>query len=415
MNQEILPATTLEVDDALATKKAGELMRARGAGIFPHNMSQEIAIAIARLSLAYHLDPMAEELIVYRGKPYLTLRGAMRLANQNPAFEGIECNPATAEERRGFRAGPAEHLWVARVWRRDRRFPVTGYGRCSPDETMIGEGGALAPHAIGRKWSQEMAQKRAKHRALRDAFSLPLPGAADEIDERHGPVIEGTASEVPPITPGQIEAIHAVIGELGLSEDVYRARLQSAFGVRSSKALTRGQASAFLEQLAHEATGSAARPVKKGDRPPGWGGTAVVDEDELMAGIAADVAEHAGEEPRFFKQGKTDERRTMHERPSGVPSAAAAGGDMDRGVVHVPLREDQGTDVDRAEEAWGPPTQQQLDHYASALTRGAQLGLDLVAYEINPTTITADALDALDANLRAAIAANEPPERLAGM
>src|SRR4030095_942890 len=266
----------------------------------------------------------AKKRMFTRDKPYLTLRGAMRLANQNPAFEGIECNPATAEERRGFRAGPAEHLWVARVGRRDRRCPVVGYGRCSPDETMIGQGGALVPHAIGRKWQQEMAQKRAKHRALRDAFSLPLRGAPDELEPQQGsgPVIDGTASEVPPITPGQIEAIHAVIGELGLSEDVYRARRAAGVGV------WRGQARGSLEQLAHEATGSAARPVKKGDRPPGWGGTAVVDEDELMAGIAADAAETAGEEPRFFRKAGGD---------AGGSTATGTVADAARGPAQTPV------------------------------------------------------------------------------
>src|SRR4030095_12257328 len=108
---------------------AARLINVAG-GLFPRVVAAVRAAALARLALAYGLDVLVgEEVLLYQGKPYLTVRGAMRIANRHPMFEGIECNPATAEERRNFRAGPAEHLWVARVWRRDRRFPVVGYGR----------------------------------------------------------------------------------------------------------------------------------------------------------------------------------------------------------------------------------------------------------------------------------------------
>jgi hypothetical protein len=395
--------TTLDVDDALVERKSAQLMKHAGGGIFPSNMTQPQAVALARLALAYHLDPMAEELIVYQSKIYLTLRGAVRLANQHPQFEGLECVPASADERRAFRCAANEHLWVARVWRRDRRFPITGYGRCADNETVIGQGGALVANVIGRRWPQELAQKRAKHRALRDAFSLPLPGAPDESeiadpDGPRGAVLDGEAREVPEITPGQVEAIHAVVGELGWSDATYRARLQQQFGVRSSKALSRGQAAAFLEALAAEATGHAARPARAGEKPAGWAGPAVVDEAQLDAAIDEAVAAHAPDDvPTFFQQ--REERAPMAPPEPAVDVAQEAtallGGELQRG---------------------DPPTQRALDAYAAALSRANALGIDLAPYAINdPATITADALDALDGNLRAEIAANEPPDRLAGM
>jgi hypothetical protein len=53
-----------------------------------------------------------------------------------------------------------------------------------------------------------------------------------------------------------------------------------------------------------------------------------------------------------------------------------------------------------------------LDGYVAALTRANQLGIDLVPFEINPTTISVADLDALASKLRTLIVQNEPPERL---
>jgi hypothetical protein len=255
----LAPRTALDVDDAAAAKRTAQLMKHRG-GLFDKDMTEPQAATLARLSLFYGLDPFTDDLILYQGRPYLTLQGAMRIANQDPQYDGIECTPATPDEREAFRARDDEALWVARVWRKDRRVPNVGYGRAS---------GTEADQPVARKWTAEMAQKRAKHRALRDAFSLPVPGVEENREpaldtEPLGPIIEGTSREPAPpradapepIRRDQIVAIHAIataIGWISRADDTpYREALHATFGAASSKDLTANQAAAFIEALVAE-------------------------------------------------------------------------------------------------------------------------------------------------------------------
>ena len=272
--------TTLDVDDAAATKRTGQLLKHRG-GLFPQDLTEAQAATLARLSLLYGLDPLFEELTVLQGKVYLTLKGAMRFANDHPKFRGIECAPATPAERTAFRARDDEELWVARVHRSDRDVPTVAYGRAS----------ATDDQPVARRWTQEMASKRARHRALRDAFSLPVPGleeAGDPVaDAPRGAVLEGVSRPVDkdalreivarevrelrepgreaptlgeigpePIRNDQISAIHAIghaIGWITRDDDTpYRDALMATFGVVTSKDLSAQQAAAFIEVLVRE-------------------------------------------------------------------------------------------------------------------------------------------------------------------
>jgi hypothetical protein len=228
--------TTLDVDDAQATKRTQQLLKYRGAQ-FPSDMSEAEAASLARLSLLYGLDPLFEELSLYQHKVYLTYKGTIRLANDHKAFRGMTSEPATPDERTAFRCRDDEELWMARVYRSDRDVPSVGYGRASASDDQ----------PIARRWAQEMAQKRAKHRALRDAFVLPVPGLEEapgaltveaEIVERVAP---------PRISLGLTKAIHAVVRLLGITDTEYRGRLREMFGVRSSQELNAAQAQAALD------------------------------------------------------------------------------------------------------------------------------------------------------------------------
>ena len=253
--------SAMEVD-ATAAMKLAEVFSANAGGVFPKEMSAQQALVMARMSLGYGLDPFGGELILYQGNPYLTIKGALRKAGDHPMFDGIECRPATKAEREAFKCGESDHLWVAAVWRKDWKFPVVGYGRSGPGDS----------NPVSKTWPQEMAQKRAKHRALRDAFSLPLPGEEEASYERvtverveGGPVIEGEiADEVRLARPDQVTAIHTIVSALGVDEEDYRDEL-ARYGVESSKELTEGKASAFIEMLSmrqrvDRATGEISEP-----------------------------------------------------------------------------------------------------------------------------------------------------------
>ena len=52
-----------------------------------------------------------------------------------------------------------------------------------------------------------------------------------------------------PITRAQVRAIHVAIARQGIENEDYRARLRAGWGVTTSKALTRRQASQLLHEL----------------------------------------------------------------------------------------------------------------------------------------------------------------------
>jgi hypothetical protein len=143
--------------------------------------------------------------------------------------------------------------------------------------------------------------KRAKHRALRDAFSLPalgieevgggMPAAAidgevEDDDLIAGELVAGDLtwppterSAPPPTSQAQSRAIHATVRELGWSDAQYREALTLCFAVTSSKDLTENQASAFLEALRaeQEAAQFEQRQVRL---PRGW----LIDAMRRLAG-----------------------------------------------------------------------------------------------------------------------------------
>jgi len=220
---------------------------------------------MARLSLAYGLDPFAGELIIYQGRPYCTIDGRIRKAQEHSAYDGIECSPATDAERKSHRVADDEHFYIARVWRKDRRFPFVGYGRAA---------GKADSNPVSKTWGQEMAQKRAKSRALRDAFAMPLPDFEDNQSDRPpadyeprymtaGDVIEGESRVIDPdevdgvipvsddnsVTGSQITQIHTLVSILKWEDAEYRGLLREAFDVESSTEMTEGQAAALTECL----------------------------------------------------------------------------------------------------------------------------------------------------------------------
>mgnify|MGYP001564355809 FL=1 len=267
----LVPRSALQVDATEAKAFADQMLQyaKNGAGLFPKDMTQMQSIQLSRLAIAYGLDPFAGEIILYQGRPYVTIDGRTRVAQEHHAYDGMEIDPATAEQAEAFGIKEGEQLWVARVWRKDRRFPFVGYGR---------SGGPSDNNPVSKTWKQEMAQKRAKHRALRDAFPMPIPGYEDQYHPDSDPdpprgsrpnsgvVIEGEARVFGnPVENGvtnkQKAAIHAAVRALGWSDEKYRDELRQKFDVESAMDLTEGQASAFLETLAAEAEPDLGRVV----------------------------------------------------------------------------------------------------------------------------------------------------------
>lgn len=193
---------------------------------FPQDCDPEQALEVARVALAYGLDPFLGELIPYKGKPYLTFDGRIRIADQHPMYDGYDLLPPEDAELKALRPVQNESIWKCVVYRKDRSRPTVAYGRA---------GGPNERNPVGKSDPVSMAQKRAIHRALRAAFPVPIPGVDD------------------PLSREQLKAIHAHDREAGVSDDERRAALDAAFGVESSAALTSTQASSYLDQRVVEA------------------------------------------------------------------------------------------------------------------------------------------------------------------
>jgi hypothetical protein len=300
---------------------------------------------IARIAIAYGLDPLMGELIPYQGKPYVTIEGRLRKAQEHEAYRGLECRPATEQEREAFRCGPNDHLWRAEVYRADWPKPVIGWGRVRSDEGS----------PVAKQHPQLMAEKRAKARALRDAFSIPLPSAEDAAEYNPAPmqyVDQGTGEIVDtPIggvlaSAGHKAAIHSLCKALGISEEDRHAHLAAMFQKGATNELTEGEAASYLEFLAAvEAAEEAKRPevieaalrasayyVPEAGRPqptrfrtvPGWGKPPAVFESEPTEAEFEEIQEQAESETEPLEDDPAEPTRAEQPRSSMTAGEFAA-------------------------------------------------------------------------------------------
>ena len=101
------------------------------------------------------------DLMLYQGKPYITIQGRTRLAHQSGLLAGIQPRPATVLERRQFGASDDEVLWVCDVWRHGAPRAFRGWGVCNPTKDR---------NPVAKSFPREMAKKRAKYDSLVLAF-----------------------------------------------------------------------------------------------------------------------------------------------------------------------------------------------------------------------------------------------------
>lgn len=113
------------------------------------------------------------DLMIYQGKPYITIQGRQRIAHESGLLAGMVPRPATILERRQFNADDGEVLWVCDVWRHGASRPFRGWGVCNP---------AKDRNPVAKQFPREMAKKRAKY----DGLALAFPP-----DEQYGDIHKG--------------------------------------------------------------------------------------------------------------------------------------------------------------------------------------------------------------------------------
>lgn len=161
-------------------------------------------------TLGTHLGVRAElgEIMLYQGKPYITIDGRIRIAHNSGLLNGIDPGPASSMERTRYIVKDGEHLWKCLVWKKGSARPFVGWGH-----VRIGD-----RNPVTKTHPQEMAKKRARYDALRLAFP-----PKEEITPLHEQYIqeaedEARARGTPPMildTDGYDDAPddHMVLGE----------------------------------------------------------------------------------------------------------------------------------------------------------------------------------------------------------
>lgn len=135
------------------------------------------------VTLGNHLGVRAElgEIMLYQGKPYITIDGRIRIAHSSALLNGIDPAPASSMERTRYIVKDGEHLWKCLVWKKGSLRPFVGWGHVRLNDR----------NPVSKTHPQEMAKKRAKYDALRLAFP-----PKEEITPLHEQYIQEAEDEV---------------------------------------------------------------------------------------------------------------------------------------------------------------------------------------------------------------------------
>jgi hypothetical protein len=169
-----------KVLDLTSAQTAKKFLDAYNGRIAQMNAEQQ---AMFLMALGQVLGVKAElgEVILYQGKPYITLDGRIRLAHATGLLVGLEARPATLIERRNYGVEDGEALWVADAYRRGAGRAFKGWGHVAKGDR----------NPVTKTHPREMAKKRAKYDALRAAFP-----AAEQITEMHQRYIDEAEAQI---------------------------------------------------------------------------------------------------------------------------------------------------------------------------------------------------------------------------
>ena len=182
--------TLMTMDEAKMLKRI-EMAR------FPQDLTVPEKKLLAQVAITYGFDPLMGEVSIYQGRPYVSIDGRYRKAQETGNLDGVESRPATKQERIDWQIPEGDYFFRADVHLKGATRPFIGWGRVFQIETVGGKG--FKPI---EKNPQRMAEKRAEAQALRKGFHIPLPSVEDIGSPDYD--VESTAIEVD-TTTGEIK------------------------------------------------------------------------------------------------------------------------------------------------------------------------------------------------------------------
>lgn len=163
---------------------------------FPQDLTKEDKRLLAQVAITYGFDPLMGEVTIYQGRPFVSIDGRYRKAQETGRLDGVESRPATKQEREDWQITEGDYFFRAEVYVIGASHSFLGWGRVHKAETIGGKG-----YKPIEKNPQRMAEKRAEAQALRKAFHIPLPsveeiGSADYDIDSMVKVVDLTTGEI---------------------------------------------------------------------------------------------------------------------------------------------------------------------------------------------------------------------------
>ena len=191
--------------NALMTMPEAAMMKRVEMARFPQELTVADKRLLAQVAITYGFDPLMGEVTIYEGRPYVSIDGRYRKAQETGRLDGVETRPASKKEKEDWQIPEGDWFFRSEVYVKDASHPFIAWGRVRASETRPGsrrQGDTTSTYKPIQNNPQRMAEKRAEAQALRKAFHIPLPSVEDigspdydaesvEVDVTTGEITEG--------------------------------------------------------------------------------------------------------------------------------------------------------------------------------------------------------------------------------
>jgi hypothetical protein len=187
---------------SLMTMPESKMIERVNMAKFPQDLTIPEKKLLARAAITYGFDPLMGEISIYQGRPFVSIDGRYRKAQETGLLDGVETRPANKQEKTDWEIPDGDYFFRSEVYVKGASRPFVGWGRVRASETVGGKG--FKPVETN---PQRMAEKRAEAQALRKAFHINLPSFEDigspdaepqvrvTVDQQTGEIMEGSTVE----------------------------------------------------------------------------------------------------------------------------------------------------------------------------------------------------------------------------